>query len=667
MSKSRLPLPERRNLVNPIWLARWMSWFVRGWFGTRNYRGLRMCVPFVLLSVSLLVVTALSERNSEENYQRILKDSLAANNDGTTEIALRRLIQLSPRNESYLFQLAEFHLKAGEHGAAFRLLNQLAPFDRESDGYSRAHAKMVELSLDPESGVSVSTDRKLFHAKRLLEADPKNAKLNRLVASTYLDLNQPRLAEPYLVRICGESARMMLTFARIETQLGKAQNAQRAAEMAATMAAEEFSSSNDTAAAALLSNALMLQGKTQEAEQVLLGQMKTDPEGAKPALVDFYTALARRRYKESKLFRQEAVDILARGLKLDPLHLEAAMLFGDLISAGAIVPQDIRDELANAWEQQPDESENEAVKFFVAGRMLKACDRPVVATQRLKRAAELSPKFTEPYAQMLMETERQNEATKVLNALLTELTEKDEPTVLRRALVYRMLGEQTECLRLLREIREPSSRAKTELAHTIVAGLKPDANWEHRLSALQEALDVRPGNSRVLASISSLAVATKEARSQARQMILAKVANGELGASRAYAALGTAASTAGDYENAVEDLSEARRLADEKGNLLNPIILNNLATALLRQENPDPVQSLEQIDLALRQVPGQVDLLVTKGEALVASSEWEAAIRVLVPVVQVRPDHALVHSLLARAYAAVGSDELANEHANRIR
>lgn len=662
---SQLAPPTSKQWLSPAWVGRWLSDLCLSWFATRPFFLLRKGLFFILLLIALGILPLIAIPSPETTYEAALREAKEAGDTAGAQIAMRRLIQADSDSDAHRFRLAEHYLDTEQYPAALKLLNQLAPVSKTTPGYPLAHATFVELSLAKNKAVPISNQRKLFHLRRLWDKNPKSVRLNRLMAATYLDMNQLTLAEPHLARVSGHNAELMLRFAQLETQLGKDKNASRASKLAEEMAIRDLNENADSVAARLVwARALMLQGREGEAERGLTEHYERHPEATRAAMVSFYTELAKQRYRQSPLFREEAVSILGRAFKLDPGNVEAANLLADLFGKGASVPADLQKKLAHHWNKRCDENPSDIATLIVASKVFEACGLPDQAIEKAQTAAGLDYRLLEAHARLLIDNGRASEADVVLDKLRSRLGEDSTPdSTLQLARVESLAGQHETAIKLLSNIPQPSGAVKRELVRAMVGSVdSSNLSATEKLSRLQQAMNVEPREPRLLSRICSIAQEGPEARQIARKMLFASVSKGELSASRVYAALGTAASVSERYEDAAADLKEAKKIATAADSRQDPITLNNLAIALARTSPPHHARALVEIDEALELLPGQVDLVITRGEVLVAAGRWADAVKALTPTLRFRPKSALVHELLSEAYGQLGNEELSRQH-----
>jgi uncharacterized protein HemY len=100
--------------------------------------------------------------------------------------------------------------------------------------------------------------------------------------------------------------------------------------------------------------------------------------------------------------------------------------------------------------------------------------------------------------------------------------------------------------------------------------------------------------------------------------------------------LGTSAAMDGQWQFAVQYFDQALQVDLTR----SPVILNNLAIALIRSTTEDRyTEALKLIDEARLSIPESLELLATRGEILMALKNWKAAEADLKAVLKASPSH----------------------------
>ena len=113
-----------------------------------------------------------------------------------------------------------------------------------------------------------------------------------------------------------------------------------------------------------------------------------------------------------------------------------------------------------------------------------------------------------------------------------------------------------------------------------------------------------------------------------------------------------------EYAIAIPMLEQATVVSRNR----DPMILNNLAVALIRSTPPNAARALDQINQAIRLVPENSDILTTRGEIMVAMELWKEAQQDLTRALELRSSNFESHQLLDRTYQALGDQTKAEYH-----
>jgi predicted Zn-dependent protease len=95
------------------------------------------------------------------------------------------------------------------------------------------------------------------------------------------------------------------------------------------------------------------------------------------------------------------------------------------------------------------------------------------------------------------------------------------------------------------------------------------------------------------------------------------------------------------------------------------MILNNLATAIIRGGGDSNDRALQLANETLALLPDHPDALSTRGEVYVAMERWSDAIADLTQSLQHRAQSVELHRLLEKAYLGINDTQMAAEHGKR--
>lgn len=626
-------------------------------------------LPFVALLAFLIVLPFIMSHPS--HYVEVFRTAKENNDDATTTIALRRLIHEYPNSNTYRYELATQYFKADDYLTAIGLLNAMAPISEDKSGFGPAHLNLVELADDENVDFTMNPDRRIFHLRKAFEADPKNVTTNRLLGLGYLAMQQPRLAEPHLAKICGGSPELLFHFANLESQLGKNKEAIIAAKQAGKLISKRVAQQpNNVEARALKAKIMLTLGRGDEAEKELVELYRARPDATRLALSEFSVMYARQMFAQSIMYRDNAAQMVGRALQLEPDSVTAAEFLVELAQAGASVPERTKRQLSTYWEDRCVTAADDASVLATCARVNNLSGNKTQAINRIRAAAKIDPQHRDELVTMLVNFDRSDEAKPILADLRKELqpqiaSDSSGNIRLRLARLEQLTGNHENVISLLDSIEQPSLSVRRHRVRAVVDASR-SLPVDQCLDQLENALTILPTDARLLSRISSLAQQHPEQQQRCRQIILDHVVEGQIPAWRAYAAFGTAAIVAENFDEAIADLNESVRLSKRDRQNADPITLNNLASANIRCKKPNFNAGLTAIDNALEILPQQTELLTTRGEVLVVGGKWEAAVETLNKVISRKPGNLTAHSLLAKAYRGLGNTEMARLHEEKL-
>jgi tetratricopeptide (TPR) repeat protein len=158
-----------------------------------------------------------------------------------------------------------------------------------------------------------------------------------------------------------------------------------------------------------------------------------------------------------------------------------------------------------------------------------------------------------------------------------------------------------------------------------------------------------------------LCLSPHRAAPEAEATITKLRAQGQLGIN-AISLLGAYTVAFQEYAKAVPFLEQAKIISRGR----DPIVLNNLAVAIIRGEPKEKERALEQINQALALVPENSDILTTRGEIYVAMERWEDALKDLTRALELREGNFETHQMLERTFRALKNTEKADQHQKRV-
>lgn len=212
------------------------------------------------------------------------------------------------------------------------------------------------------------------------------------------------------------------------------------------------------------------------------------------------------------------------------------------------------------------------------------------------------------------------------------------------------------CLEEFDSITGYSSAAlvKVQKAEDIDFG---NADGAEMLQLLQEASRSEKSLLSAVERLSRLSLSPHLAATQAEEATKRLRLNGQTGV-MALNMLGMHALLTKHYDRAIVWLEQANSISRSR----DPMVLNNLALALVRGRTAEKARALELSEQALALIPDNPDALGTHGEINVSLARWDDALRDLVRSVQTQRNNPEIHQLLETTYRALKDDKMADVH-----
>lgn len=232
---------------------------------------------------------------------------------------------------------------------------------------------------------------------------------------------------------------------------------------------------------------------------------------------------------------------------------------------------------------------------------------------------------------------------------------------------YVLSGECEKAVELLHRAAVTMPHAEegflrlTARAYVVWSSQVPEVDFSRRLQLLESAVNTFPSDSVVVDAVYLLLMSASETEeTEAEARILNALADGG-SPMMAHVIIGMRAALRGNADDARFHLDQAL----EHGGA-SPILLNNLAHVLAFGPDHEYEAALELVDQALLQQPEASFIHVTRGQILARLERWPEAITALETALPELPDYAPLRQTLAEAYAAVGQDDLADNHRRRL-
>jgi tetratricopeptide (TPR) repeat protein len=408
------------------------------------------------------------------------------------------------------------------------------------------------------------------------------------------------------------------------------------------------------------------------------GLKLNDSSELRKSLSTFYAGLARSRLSESVLNRENAKQLFVQALQLDP---EDKTLLRQALTwaGGTAFPEQA---LLPSIQLLREEASFESHDRLLLAEALASSGRQLEAIQIVTPLAEENHQLRPVLVRLLSAAGKDSEAKVLTQTILdqqqTTASEQSGPnlsTTVDRAEMLNLAGRFSDSVTLLESNPIPSDTEATDSEYAVfvrkwnqIYGTACLATFDSKLAAEafeseEEAMSllekVFATNSQPVAVLERLVRLSciqhdyaEAADQRLTQILAAGVANPVI-----YNLVGTQALQLNQPAKARQYLERAYSLGRD-----NPMVLNNLAIALVRDSSADPDRAMLIANAALKILPDHPDVLSTRAEIYVALERWEDARRDLEVSLPKRPQSRNSRKLIAVVYDQLGQPELAAEH-----
>lgn len=704
---SRVTEAERREhaptaaLISPLLWFQFLFGSLESWLVSRSGNSLMAGVPFLVLTVVGLVSVSWQRHSSTDvilaQYENAFNTAVAANDTVRQETYLRALGSLRPSDPAFRFRLAQFMLNHGKPAEGVSQIMALAPETRP--GYADAHLWLATQAVQPKPILRMSGEVVEQHLKNVLALSARNTQAHVMLARLYAERKEWKLAERSLTEAAAIDPEHNLTLAKLRKQLKRdSQEVARTTQLALDHLTKKLSADRSSVKTRIaLAEAMVIADQDAQARELLLAglQQQDDPQ-LKRALNDLDLLQAERRLNASGLNRDVVIPVVLQALQRDPSHLTSVQMLARLQAMGAVFPAESLKPAIAYWEQAVRKSPDSVGARVLLGELLLASGDEKRAIDALAPAAEMQPELRLDLARLKSKSGPSDEATQLLESLITEAKAKvaetpdDLPANIRLAqalLVAGRLSEvKTQLARFAKSpeisvIPEPSELAALYGQACVaefdqITGYKGDprsgslrdfppgetnaAQTEHLLTLLDHAYACATTANQAIDRLSRLSLSSHPAAADAEKMLRQLRLEGTHGA--------TVLNLLGMHALMMDRCDKAKVWL-EQANLQtrgrDPMILNNLATAIIRGGGDTNDRALQLANETLALLPDHPDALSTRGEVYVAMERWPDAIADLTQSLQHRAQSAELHRLLEKAYLGINDTQMAAEHRKR--
>lgn len=697
----RLKYAPWSALISPVLWFKFAVGWLKSWLFSRGKSDLVAGFPFLLLMVAGTIMIAWQQHASVDSliaqYEDAVNTAVTAKDVARQETYLRALASFRPTELAYRYPLAQFMLSHGKTAEGLSEMAGMAPENRP--GHLEAHLWLANQALKPKPILQLSSEQIERHLKHVLGKSPQNLQAHLMLAQIYAGRKEWRLAEQALSEAAAIDPEHYLALAKLRKQLNRdPQEIAKATQLALEHLTKRLSSDRSSATTRIaLAETLMVANQEEQARELLLAgmQKKNDPQLSR-ALNDFELMQLERRLGASVLNRDAGVPVVLQSLHRDPLQVSAVQMLSKLQALGATFPPESLRETIQQWEKSLQETPDDWRKRVLLGELLLAAGDEARAIEIFTPAATQKPELRLDLARLKLRNGQIEEGNQLVETLVSEaqvqLAEQPDDVVanarLARALLVagRISEVKTQLARFAvspetSAIPEPAELAalygqasiaefdlltgykRNPLSGDLIAPISADASAaepQKLLELLNDAyLSVVTAN-QAIDRLSRLSLSTHPAAPGADEMLRQLRLEGTHGAT-VLNLLGMHALMMDRYDKAKVWLEQAN--LQTRGR--DPMVLNNLATAIVRGGGDSKDRALQLANETLTLLPDHPDALSTRGEVYVAMERWPDAIADLTQSLQHRAESAELHRLLEKAYFGINDPQMATDHRKR--
>lgn len=697
----RRETPTAKALISPLLWFQFLLGGLESWLFSRSTGSLLAGTPFLLLTIVAAVLFSWQRHSSADpiltQYEEAFNSAVETKETARQETCLRALSSLRPSEPAYRFRLAQFMLTHGKAADGVSQITALAPESRP--GYAEAHLWLATQAVQPKPIWPLSGDVVEQHLKHVLSLSSRNLQAHLLLAQIYVGRKEWKLAERSLTEAAAIAPEHHLGLAKLRKQLKRdPQDIAKSTQLALDHHTKQLSADSSSVKARIaLAETLMVAEQDAQARELLVAglQQKDDPQ-LRRALSDFDLRQAERRLSSSGLNRDSVVPVVVQALQRDPSHLPAVQMLARLQAMGATFPADSLKTAIKYWEEAVEKSPDSVGARVLLGELLLAAGDEPATIEVLTPAAESQPELRLDLARLKMKNGSTAEATELLETLISEaraeLAEAPDDIAGNAALAQALLvaGRVAEAkAQLVRFAKSPDISAvpeRPELAalygqacvvefdqltgyqgdprSASLRELTPDkvnaADTNQLLALLDDAYACAATANQAIDRLSRLSLSSHPAASGADKMLRRLRLEGTHGAT-VLNLLGMHALMMNRCDKAKVWLEQAN--LQTRGR--DPMVLNNLATAIIRSGGDSKDRALQLANETLTLLPDHPDALSTRGEVYVAMERWPDAIADLTQSLKHRSNSAELHRLLEKAYLGINDAQMAADHRKR--
>lgn len=691
-------LPTFAEIIAPRTLLQFFLGMLECWFFSREFARLTLGIPFLVL-ILLPIGTYFWTRGTPvttllARYDKVRETAAEKQDANLEETALLAMTGLLPADYSHRLRLARFYVAQGRTEEGYAEFAALAP--ETGGGSVEARLWMIEQALAEKPIHQLSPAELEKQLLFVLAAQPNNTTAHGLLVTEYLKRQEFLLAERHLTEVIKANPERSLELAELKMRLQKPEAEVAAAvEKAVTdLTRLQKATPENLTITAQLVKALILHSEYDKALTILLDAKKQAPDdqSLKTLHARLIVFSVERMMGESQLNRDSAVLQTFQALQQDPGNANAVDLLLGLKNIGAVIPLDQLQEPLRFWTEAVAREPENADSGLSLARLQLLLGETAQAAQTIRPVVRQKPQLRLGLAELLQKAGASAEAEELIHAVIAEADGRrqqnpevvenwilqaealfllDKPQAVRD-LVKTFLPDGSTPLtdrdRLLLNLNARACLlifdASTGYDPRVIVAMNSkediqlkDATEDQLLPLLDDARKSPKTMLPAIERLCLLSVSSHQAAAAAEMRVLQLRSEGEQGVI-ALKLRSTFVVLIQDYAQAIPMLEQATVVSRNR----DPMILNNLAVALIRSTPPNAPRALDQINQAIQMVPENSDILTTRGEIFVVMERWKDAQKDLARALELRSNNFETHQLLDRTYQALGDTQKAEHH-----
>ena len=696
--RTQLPLTE---LLKPSqFFSQCFKW-AECWFFSRNQMHLVAGLPFLLFAIIGVGIGGWLQNASTAPviaaYEQAYNAAVASNNQAEQEISLRALNSMRLADPIYQFRLAMFKIQQGQHAEG---LNQILRLTSDTQsGNADARMWLVRQAVQAKPLHPLTSDQVEQQLKAVLSQSPNHVEAHQLLAQLYSERREWKLAEQHLATLAAAYPEHNLALAKLRTTLKRRpEDIQPIADKAVAALTAKLQADRDNVQVRIaLADACLVAGQDTTAQELLVaGLQQQDNPLLRRALSDLEVLQAERRLADSYLNRDVCLPIALQAMERDPGNVAAAKLVTRLQVMGMKIPPERLQPSIDQWTTIVEKTPGDVPARVMLSQLLLISGNPEEASANLQPAIPSHPELRMMLAKLLLQRDNQEEGRKLLQVLIAESqqtlveTPADLTANIKLAEAKLAAGDSADVVVQIREFLNKSDLKNISESPELAtlyglacvssfdeqtgydastdsksisdqpASFTESTDSETILNLLACAYECPSTATLAIDRLSRLSLSTHPAATQADAMLRQLRLEGTYGA-QVLNILGTHALLLKRFDKARFWLEQAN--IQTRGQ--DPMVLNNLATAIVRDTNDSDERALLLANQTLALLPDHPDALSTRGEVYVAMERWPEAIADLTQSLKLRQNSAELHRLLETAYSAMNDNQMAEEHRQR--